>query len=74
MQKGTTLIATTNCEMKHISRANALVEGKEYLVKEYNPGNNIVIESEIAMEHYFFLKPEHKHYYGQYFKIKSNEA
>lgn len=64
---GTVLTATTNCKMKDGS-GNALIIGKEYPIKQIND-NFMVIETELFLEHYFYLDKNDSYYYGLYFNI-----
>jgi hypothetical protein len=69
LEIGTILIAKTICKMKD-GTGNALVIGKEYPIKKINECDEIVIESETDVDHYFDIDEDEPHYYGKYFDIK----
>lgn len=69
LQIGTILIAKTVCRMKDGS-GNALIIGKEYPIKAINGYDDIIIESENEVNHYFDIDENEPHYYGRYFDVK----
>ena len=66
---GTILIAKTVCRMNDGS-GNALIVGKEYPIKAINHMEDIIIESETFVNHYFDVNENEPHYYGKYFDLK----
>jgi hypothetical protein len=66
---GTQLIAKSVCRMKDGS-GNALIIGKEYLVKEITEIGDIVIESETEKRHYFGTDESEDGYYLVFFDVK----